>query len=93
MHSSFPQVEQQCLALSIPFTLLSGDPVENISRHALEHCNAACVVVDFSPIRTPLTWVSSVASRLESAAVPMVQVDAHNVVPCWIGTYVHTLYR
>lgn len=82
------EVEQQCRSLSIPFTLLSGDPVDNISRYAMD-CKAACVVVDFSPIRTPLSWVSAVATRLEIHAIPFVQVDAHNVVPCWIGELIN----
>ena len=84
MLKGLQEVEQQCRSLSIPFTLLSGDPVDNISRYAVD-CKAACVVVDFSPIRAPLSWVSAVASRLEVHAIPVAQVDAHNVVPCWIG--------
>ena len=84
MLKGLQEIEQQCRKLSIPFALLSGDPVDNISSYAID-CKAACVVVDFSPIRTPLAWASAVATKLEVNAVPLVQVDAHNVVPCWIG--------
>eukprot|EP00058_Branchiostoma_floridae_P001446 XP_002586934.1 hypothetical protein BRAFLDRAFT_103595 [Branchiostoma floridae] len=44
--------------------------------------NIGGVVTDFSPLRTPLKWVHDLAGKLPSD-VPFVQVDAHNIVPCW----------
>lgn len=35
-----------------------------------------------SPLRTPMKWVYDVRDKLPKD-VPFVQVDAHNIVPCW----------
>ena len=47
------------------------------------------LVTDFSPLRVGLGWARAVAGVLDEtptasgSLVPLVQVDAHNVVPCW----------
>ncbi|MCX6136073.1 MAG: deoxyribodipyrimidine photolyase [Ignavibacteriales bacterium] len=40
-------------------------------------------VADFSPLRINRKWLAEVASRVK---VPVSQVDAHNIVPCWIAS-------
>lgn len=48
----------------------------------------AAVVTDFTPLRVPTAWVSTVAAALDAfvPAVPLFQVDAHNVVPVWVAS-------
>ena len=76
------EVEEKCRELRIAFHLSMGEPVKNISNFAIEH-NACILVTDFSPLRVPAKWVNDVVTALEDTSIPVVQVDAHNVVPCW----------
>lgn len=85
MLKGLEEVEQECRSKNIPFFLLSGNPVMNIANFAKTN-NAACVVVDFSPLRVPLSWVMGVKDEIADASIPLVQVDAHNVVPCWVAS-------
>jgi len=68
-----------CLsAKNIPFFLLRGDPGEEIPAFA-RATGCGAVVTDFDPLRIKRTWKHQVAQRL---AVPLYEVDAHNIVPC-----------
>lgn len=76
----------------IPFWLLVGDPVENLSRFVTEH-RVGEVVVDFNPLRGPQQWRERLA---ETLSVKMTEVDAHNIVPArWVSQKIefaaHTL--
>ncbi|CAB1317817.1 unnamed protein product [Coregonus sp. 'balchen'] len=60
-----------CSALDIQFHLLQGSAGELLPGFVRDWILGA-VVTDFSPLRTPLQWVE--------------EVDAHNVVPCWVAS-------
>lgn len=83
MLKGIEEVERQSRSRNIPFFLLSGNPVMNVANFAKSN-NAACVVADFSPLRVPLSWVMGVKDEISDANIPLVQVDAHNIVPCWV---------
>ena len=87
MIKGLQEVERELRLKNIPFHLLMGDPIENIPKFAVDQ-KAALVVCDFSPLRVGLSWTSTVAERLDTLIkpIPLVQVDAHNVVPCWIAS-------
>jgi deoxyribodipyrimidine photo-lyase len=84
MLAGLVEVEQRCTELSVPFTLLSGHPEETVPEFCLSN-GAALVTTDFSPLRVPAAWALGVADTLDAspAQIPLVQVDAHNIVPCW----------
>jgi len=82
MIKGLQEVEKDLRALNIPMHLTMGDPVKNVPAFVREH-KAAMLVVDFSPMRVQLGWMTAVAGLLDR---PMVQVDAHNVVPCWVAS-------
>lgn len=86
MINGLKEVETQLRELQIPFHLLMGDPLETVPRFVREN-NAAVLVSDFSPLRISLGWVQSVANELDrNVNIPFVQVDAHNIVPCWAAS-------
>jgi deoxyribodipyrimidine photo-lyase len=88
MLKGLQEVESSLRSLEIPFHLLLGDPVVNIPRF-VDDQKATLLVTDFSPLRVGLTWVNQVGSALDSnnsRKVPFVQVDAHNIVPCWVAS-------
>lgn len=66
--------------LKIPFYLLSGEPQKTIPDFA-EKVSAGMLVTDFLPLNINKKWITAVAKKLD---IPFEQVDAHNIVPCWI---------
>ena len=87
MIKGLQEVEHELRSKNIPFHLLMGDPTENIPQFAIDE-RACMIVCDFSPLRVGLSWTATVADKLDGIKVPIpvVQVDAHNVVPCWIAS-------
>ncbi|XP_076331892.1 deoxyribodipyrimidine photo-lyase-like [Tachypleus tridentatus] len=75
------EVEKECESLNIGFHLLLGEAYQ-VLPNFIKKNHIGAVVVDFSPLRTPLKWVDDVKKTLSSETV-FWQVDAHNIVPCW----------
>ena len=88
MIEGLQQVETGLRLKHIPFHLTLGDPVDNVPAFAQQH-KALMVVCDFSPLRIGQMWHGRVAAKLDALApqpLPYVQVDAHNIVPCWVAS-------
>jgi deoxyribodipyrimidine photo-lyase len=68
--------------LNIPFFLLRGNPSQELA-HFVENQPVGAVVSDFSPLRLVREWRSTVAKNLN---VSLEEVDAHNIVPCWVAS-------
>ena len=62
----------------IPFFVVSGDPPKTIRTFVRKH-KVAAVVTDFSPLRVNRRWKDEVSAQI---GVPLIEVDAHNIVPC-----------
>lgn len=78
------EVSSECQTLNIQFHLFLGQAVKILPEYVTEH-KIGAVVTDFSPLRTPLAWVNDVKNKLPDD-VPLCQVDAHNIVPCWFAS-------
>eukprot|EP00802_Teleaulax_amphioxeia_P006105 Tamp_06109.p1 GENE.Tamp_06109~~Tamp_06109.p1 ORF type:complete len:438 (-),score=130.26 Tamp_06109:37-1350(-) len=74
------EVEEECVALGIPFFLLRGNAQDTIPGFVEEH-KVGMVVTDYCPIRITRTWRDGVADKVKP--VPVIEVDAHNIVPVW----------
>ena len=61
----------------IPFFLLEGPPGQTVPNFA-SRIGAGAVFCDFDPLRAKTAWKNRVA---ESLACPLLEVDAHNIVP------------
>ena len=90
MVKGLQEVERDLRKLHIPMHLTMGDPLVNIPAFLQQH-EALLLVSDFSPMRVQLHWMTGVAATLDAAEAggarcPLVQVDAHNVVPCWVAS-------
>lgn len=83
MLNGLQQVEKQCQSLGIQFHLELGYAKDNIDKYC-EDYNIDFVVADFCPLRDPLSWVEDAGKRLKKKNIPLYQVDAHNIVPCWV---------
>ncbi|XP_051271409.1 CPD photolyase [Dicentrarchus labrax] len=84
MLKGLEEVAKECKALDIQFHLLHGSAADVLPGFVSDHSLGA-VVTDFSPLREPLLWVEDLKKRLPKD-IPIMQVDAHNIVPCWVAS-------
>ena len=68
--------------LSIPFHLVTGEPVEIIPE-TVRRLKASLLVTDFDPLRVKRSWVSGVAAEI---AIPFYEADNRNIIPCWLAS-------
>lgn len=66
----------------IGFCLLTGDPGVEIPKWVTDR-EISLLVSDFDPLRIKRTWKEEVARKL---TIPFLEVDAHNIVPCWLAS-------
>ncbi len=66
----------------IPFFLTEGLPTDTLPAFVLEH-QLGEVVTDFNPLRFTSAWRTKVGELLP---VRLTEVDAHNIVPCWVAS-------
>ncbi|XP_013183955.2 deoxyribodipyrimidine photo-lyase [Amyelois transitella] len=78
------KVAADCKKLNISFHLLEGSGADALPQWVEKH-NIGAVVCDFNPLRVPLGWLDGVKKKMKKD-VPLIQVDAHNVVPCWVAS-------
>jgi deoxyribodipyrimidine photo-lyase len=76
------EVTRDLAGLNIPFFLVAGDPAQELPR-LVSALGVGAVVSDFSPLRLVRGWKTAVAERL---GVSLQEVDAHNLVPCWVAS-------
>jgi deoxyribodipyrimidine photo-lyase len=76
------EVERNLLGKNIPFFLLTGSPEEEIPKLVMNH-KISALVKDFDPLRLKRQWTDAVLKKLD---VPVYEVDAHNIIPCWMSS-------
>ncbi|MBN1295586.1 deoxyribodipyrimidine photo-lyase [bacterium] len=79
MLTGLQETEAQLHACNIPFIILTGDPEITLPTWLKEN-RVGCLFTDFDPLRIKLHWLERV---IRSVTIPVIQVDAHNIVPCW----------
>ncbi|XP_041804411.1 CPD photolyase isoform X1 [Chelmon rostratus] len=84
MLKGLEEVAKKCKSLNIQFHLLRGSAGDVIPGFVSDRSLGA-VVTDFSPLREPLQWLEDVKKKLPKD-IPLIQVDAHNIVPCWVAS-------
>lgn len=82
MIEGLKKVEAELRTAIIGFSVLIGEPEETVSDF-VNSVAAGELVVDFNPLRLPTKWQQMVAERV---GCRMTQVDAHNIVPCWVAS-------
>ncbi|CAL1298104.1 unnamed protein product [Larinioides sclopetarius] len=84
MLKGLKEVAEECESLNIHFHLLLGEAITVLPEFVREN-KVGGIVTDFSPLRVPRKWVSDILTKLPDD-VSLCQVDAHNIVPCWIAS-------
>lgn len=78
------ELETECKDLNIQFHFLIGCAADILPEFVKKH-KLGAIVVDFMPVREHMSWAKQLADRVGSE-VPVIQVDAHNIVPCWVAS-------
>ena len=64
---------------NIPLILLAGHPPAMLARHLATNA-CSLLVTDFDPLKIKRHWKTELMS---TTRLPVDEVDAHNIVPCW----------
>ena len=80
MLKGLEEVEKKLKIKNISFDLLIGNPEIEIPKYVK---NAACLITDFDPLKIKRKWNSTILKKI---SVPFYEVDAHNIIPCWIAS-------
>ncbi|GAB5034145.1 deoxyribodipyrimidine photo-lyase-like [Nannochloropsis oceanica] len=83
MLKGLKEVEAALKAKNVPFFLLQGGTPSEMVPALASELQASSVITDFSPLREALVHAQAVATSLDRAGRPLLQVDAHNIVPVW----------
>ena len=73
------EIEKVLKKLNIPFSLLTGNPADEISKFVNKY-KGSILVSDFDPLKIKRKWKTEISKKI---AVPFYEVDAHNIVPCF----------
>ncbi len=81
--TALEELWQEAQTRHIPFAIYAGtDATESMIR-AFQDWDVAGWVTDFCPLRITQGWKTKIDRALR---VPAIEVDAHNVVPCWVAS-------
>lgn len=75
-------IEESLEKKNIPFSLLTGNPGFEVPAF-VKKIGASVLVVDFNPLRIKKAWDDEIVKK---SHVLIHQVDAHNIVPCWVAS-------
>ncbi len=66
----------------IPFCLLRGSPQIEIPKFIATH-TVGTLITDFDPLKIKRRWKKATMGKIQ---IPLYEVDAHNIVPCWCAS-------
>jgi deoxyribodipyrimidine photo-lyase len=82
MLAGLAEVRERLAEKGIALFVLRGEPAQEVAAFAARS-KVGMVVADFDPLRPKLEWRRRLAAAL---GVAVVEVDAHNLVPCrWVS--------
>lgn len=76
------QVESELKVLNIPFILIESSTEKSITEFVNKY-NVFTLITDFLPLKTSQRVRDEI---INNTRVPFYEVDAHNIVPCWIAS-------
>lgn len=82
MLKGIQEVEKELTKKNIPFFLLPGGPEEEIPSFVNRN-GIGTLVSDFEPLRIKRGWKKRVGQKID---IPLYEVDARNIVPCWLAS-------
>ncbi len=80
MLHGFLELEQACAKINIPFLILLGDPKIEVPAFIKRH-TVGLLVTDSSSLSLHQQAQAFIAQTIP---ISCVEVDAHNIIPCWV---------
>ncbi len=80
MIEGLKEVEKRLSRKNICFQLLAGYTEKEIPRFIKKN-NVSALIADFDPLKIKRQWKKNVYDKVN---IPVYEVDAHNIVPCWV---------
>ena len=77
------EIFTDCQKKGISFSLMIGSKTEVDLIKWVKKEQIGGLVTDFAPLRLQRKWLKTVVNAIE---IPVIEVDAHNIVPCWIAS-------
>jgi deoxyribodipyrimidine photo-lyase len=81
---SLLELDEDLTKLGISLSVVIDESSSHSSARLIdffEDCDAGAVITDFSPLKISQKWVKDINQKI---IIPFFQVDAHNIVPCWV---------
>lgn len=84
MLAGLQEVEKTLKKHHIPFTIVLADtsPADSVAE-LITNKKIGAVVTDFLPLHEQQSWKKALAIKV---AIPIYEVDAHNIIPCWLAS-------
>jgi len=82
MIKGLEELQRDLSEVNIGFRVLLGSPKDALLAF-LDSTSPSLLVTDFEPLRIKKQWIDEV---IAGSSVPFHQVDAHNIVPCWVAS-------
>lgn len=82
MIKGLQEIEKNLQKKNIPLFLLNGSPEIEIPKFVSRY-EIGTIVADFSPLNINKIWKEFVMKNID---ITFYEVDAHNIVPCWIAS-------
>ena len=79
MLDGLQETARQLAEKAIPLILLAGHPPTALARYLAANA-CSLLVTDFDPLKIKKAWKTEL---LSTTLLPVDEVDAHNIVPCW----------
>ncbi|MCX7991869.1 MAG: deoxyribodipyrimidine photo-lyase, partial [Proteobacteria bacterium] len=80
MLKGLKETQEELYNKNIPFYILQGDVTEELTRF-IKSKKISAVVTDFDPLKIKRLWKKKLIKEIN---IPIFEVDAHNIVPCWL---------
>ena len=77
------ELETGLYEVGIEFVFLTCENPADAITEFIKDNEIGTLVTDFSPLRIGRKWRDEVTTRID---IPMIEVDAHNIVPVWVAS-------
>jgi deoxyribodipyrimidine photo-lyase len=76
------ETEKSLAEKKVGFISITGSPEIEIPTF-IQKIKAGVLVTDFDPLRIKRSWKKAVFEKIN---IPFLEIDAHNIVPCWAAS-------
>jgi deoxyribodipyrimidine photo-lyase len=77
------ELQKSLSGKNITFALVEGQKTEEEIINFIHKEKIGGLVTDFSPLNVSKKWLEYITKNIQ---IPFYQVDAHNIIPCWIAS-------